>query len=173
VQVEFSIVGMTASPAFDTLEVVPNTPLTGQFTLTDLSATPLTGITAAAQGGPAGLVVQLTSPSQISGNGTATLAYALRANSSSVSGPVVFHVTSAEGAVFDIPINIDVIPATPELVSNPGYLDTGMLVGTQSLVTITVVNDGGSKWELTSASAQHVPGDHSLAGTGRILHRDP
>ena len=68
---------MTASPATANVTVVPNTPLTGTFTLTNLSSTTLTGLTATASGGPAGLTVQLTPPGQIAGNGTATLAYSL------------------------------------------------------------------------------------------------
>src|SRR5262249_44209591 len=59
VEASFQIVGMTASPASGNVQLIPNTPLSGQFTLTDLSGTPLTGLTASASGGPAGVTVQL------------------------------------------------------------------------------------------------------------------
>jgi hypothetical protein len=63
VQAQFTIIGMTASPASANVTVVPNTPLTGTFTLTNLSDTTLSGLTATASGGPADLTVQFTTPS--------------------------------------------------------------------------------------------------------------
>ena len=136
------IVGMTASPAYATVKVVPGTPLTGQFTLTNLSNTPLTGLAAVPQGGPAGVTVQLTPASQIAGDGAATLSYTMTASASAMTGPVVLQVTSMQGAVLDIPVNVDVVPFTPQLVvTDPSDLTTGMLVGAQSLVAFTVVND--------------------------------
>jgi RHS repeat-associated protein len=144
VQASFQIVGMTASPAFATLQVVPLTPLTGHFTLTDLSSTPLTGLVATAQGGPAGVTVQLSVPPTLAGSGQTPLSYTITASASAVSGPVVLHVTSAEGAVLDIPVNVVVAPGTPQLAANPGFLKTGMVVGTQTLVSFTVVNNGGA-----------------------------
>ena len=94
---QFEIVGMTASPANANVTVVPNTPLTGTFTLTNLSATTLSGLTANASGGPAGLTVQLTPPSQIAGDGTATLAYSLDDSGTQAdSGVVTIHVTTTE-----------------------------------------------------------------------------
>jgi CARDB/Carboxypeptidase regulatory-like domain len=144
-QASFTIVGMTATPATGNVKVVPNTPLTGQFTLTDLSSTPLTGITVTASGGPAGLTVQLTPPSQIAGNGTATLGYSLDATSSQpLTGVVTIHVTSNEGAVLTILLEVTVLPLTPSLATNPGFLDAGMLVGAQSLVSFTITNNGGA-----------------------------
>src|SRR5579864_1518306 len=101
--VQFTIVGMTATPGFATLQVLAGTPLTGQITLTNLDLTPLTGITAVAQGGPTGLQAQLSVASTITGSGQTSLSYTLNASTGGVTGPIVFHVTSAEGAVLDIP----------------------------------------------------------------------
>ena len=142
-EAQFAIVGMSASPAGATLQVVPGTPLTGQFTLTDLSATPLTGLTATTQGGPAGLSVQLSVSPTLAGSGQTALSYTMTAVSATTSGSMVLQVASAEGAVLDIPVNVTVVPATPRLLANPGSLDTGMLVGSQTLVS--------SRWSTTAA----------------------
>jgi hypothetical protein len=145
VQAHFEIVGMTASPASGNVQVVPNTPLSGQFTLTNLSGVPLTGVTATASGGPAGLTEQLTPPSQVAGNGTATLGYSLDATSAkAASGVVTIQLTSAEGAVLNILVGVSILPLAPNLAANPGFLNTGMLVGAQSTVSFTVVNNGGA-----------------------------
>ena len=145
VQAHFAIVGMTASPATANVTVVPNTPLTGTFTLTNLSSTTLSGLTATASGGPAGLTVQLTPPSQIAGDGTATLAYSLDDTSTqAASGVVTIQVTTTQGAVLNILLGVSVAPLTPVLAANPGFLNSGMVVGAQTLVSFTVVNNGGS-----------------------------
>ena len=79
-QAEFTIVGLTATPAnIASLSVVPGTPLTGQITLTNLDSTVLTGITATVSGGPAGLTAQLTPPSTLTALGEGTLSYSLTA----------------------------------------------------------------------------------------------
>ena len=145
VQAHFEIVGMTASPATANVTVVPNTPLTGQFTLTNLSNTTLSGLTATASGGPSGLTVQLTPSSQIAGDGTATLAYSLDDTSTQAgSGVVTIQVATTQGAVLNILLGVSVAPLTPVLVANPGFLNSGMVVGAQTLISFTVVNNGGS-----------------------------
>ena len=145
VQSEFTIVGMTATPATANVTVVPNTPLSGTFTLTDLSDTTLTGLTATASGGPAGLTVNLTPPSQIAGDGTATLSYSLDDTSTQgANGVVTIQVTTTQGAVLDILLEVTVDPLKPVLAANPGSLDSGMVVGSQTLVSFTVTNNGGA-----------------------------
>ncbi len=105
----------------------------------------MTGLTATASGGPAGLTVQLTAPSQIAGDGTATLGYSLDDTSTQGnSGVVTIQVTTDQGAVLSILVGVTVDPLTPVLATNPGYLDTGMVVGSQTLVSFTVVNNGGA-----------------------------
>ncbi len=145
VQTRFEIVGMSAAPSNANVTVVPNTPLTGQFTLTNLSDATLTGMSATASGGPAGLTVLLQPPSRISGNGTAILAYSLDETfGNAATGVVTIHVTSAEGAVLDILVSVSVVPLTPLLATNPGYLNSGMLVGSQTLLSFVVTNNGGA-----------------------------
>jgi RHS repeat-associated protein len=145
VQAQFTIVGMTASPSTAKVTVVPNTPLTGTFTLTNLSDVTLSGLTATARGGPLGLTVQLTPPTQIAGDGSATLGYSLDDSSTQAnSGVVTIQVTTTQGADLTILLGVSVDPLTPVLAANPGYLDSGMVVGAQTLVSFTVVNNGGA-----------------------------
>ncbi len=144
-QIQFQIVGMTAAPASANVQVVPNTPLTGQFTLTNLSGMALTGLTATASGGLAGLNVQLTAPTQIAGGGTATLAYSLDSTSTqAANGVVTINVTTTQGAVLTILMEVTVLPLTPSLSTSPSSLVSGMLVGGQTLVSFTVTNNGGA-----------------------------
>ena len=139
------IIGMTASPASANVTVVPNTPLTGQFTLTNLGDGPLADLTATASGGPAGLNVQLSPPSQVPGNGTATFTYTLDESlAQAASGVVTIQITTNNPAEVDIPLGVTVVPLAPILATNPGYLNSGMVVGAQSLVSFTVSNTGGS-----------------------------
>ena len=145
VQAEFEIVGMTASPATGNVTVVPNTPLTGTFALTNLSDVTLTGLTASFSGAPAGMSVQLTVPSEIAGDGTAQLSYTLNDTATQgASGVITIALSTTQGAVLDLLVGVSVDPLEPVLAANPGYLDTGMVVGGQTLVSFTVVNDGGA-----------------------------
>ncbi len=136
---------MTATPATAKVIVVPNTPLTGSFTLTNLSSVTLTGLKATAIGGPSGVTVQLTTPGQLAGDGTATLGYSvLDTSTQAATGVVTIEVTTAQGPILDLLLGVTVDPLTPVLAVNPGYLDTGMVVGTESLITFTVINNGGA-----------------------------
>src|SRR5262249_13000229 len=81
----------------------------------------------------------------IAGNGTATLGYSLDATQAqAASGVITIQVTSAEGAVLSIELGVTVLPLAPSLATNPGSLNTGMVVGSQSLVSFTVSNTGGA-----------------------------
>ncbi len=145
VQAYFQIVGMTATPSTTKLTVVPNTPLTGTFALSNLSSTALSGLTASASSDLSNLTVQLTPPSQIAGDGTAKLAYSLDyTGTQAASGVVSIHVTTTQGAELTILLGVTAVPLTPILAVNPGYLDVGMVIGDQTLVSFTVVNNGGA-----------------------------
>ncbi len=145
VQATFAIVGMTASPATGNVTIVPNTPLTGSFTLTNLSDVTLTGLTATSSGAPSGVTVQLTTPSQIAGDGTATLGYSLDdTGTTAASGVVTIALATTQGAVLNILVGVTVRPLAPTLAANPAYLDSGMVVGSQSLLSFTVVNNGSA-----------------------------
>jgi len=146
-QTTFQIVGMTATPSsIGTLRVVPNTPITGTFTLNNLSNTPLTGLSATVIDAASDLTVNLTPPSNLSSSGQGTLSYSITSSGANGAESSAFYiqVTSNEGAIIDIPVAVNVVPVTPQLVANPGYLNVGMLVGGQTLVSFQVTNTGGA-----------------------------
>ena len=76
------------------------------------------------------------------------------------TGVVTIDVTTDQGAVLDILLEVTVLPLTPILAANPGYLDSGMLVGGQTLVSFTVVNDGGAP---SGELAGHLPSTSYLS----------
>ena len=158
VQAHFTIAGLSASPAFGSLTLVPNTPLTGQITIKNLSPTAATGLTATKQGGLADVDVQLSVPAQISASGSVTLNYALTATGNSAeSAPMVLHLTTAQGAVLDVPMNVSVLALSAHLAANPGFLNSGMVVGEQTLISFTVTNNGGSPSGSLNVSLPLVP----------------
>ena len=132
VQGQFTIVGLSSQPASNSSTIVPGTPYTGQFTLTILSNVPLTGLTAVYQGGPSNTDVQLTLPQTVAGPGSVTLSYTFTASATGGQRGAAANikVTSAKGEVLNIPLGVSVVPLTPQLSTNPGYLVSGMLVGT-------------------------------------------
>ena len=53
-------------------------------------------------------------------------------------------MTSAEGAQLTLPVNARVAPLVPQLIANPAYLSSGMVVGQQSTVSFDILNTGGA-----------------------------
>jgi subtilisin family serine protease len=136
---------LTADPSLPDLRVVPGVPLTAQAALSNLGTTPLTGITATVSGAPANLSVQVSPPSSLPGSGSAPIQFTLQAADDSVrQGTVTIHLTSAEGASADLVFNVTVTSQAAALVANPGYLDVGMVRGSQRTISFTVSNLGGS-----------------------------
>ncbi|MGE0377399.1 MAG: SdrD B-like domain-containing protein, partial [Planctomycetaceae bacterium] len=144
-QDEFTLVGMRTEPRQLDLRVVPGTPLTGQIPLINLGDTPLTGLSATVIGAPGNVNVQLTPPAGLAELATEQLAYSITAaDASQLDGQFVLRITSAEGAVVDVTVNLSVVPLTAQLIANPGFLSRGMLRGTQTLVSVEVTNRGGA-----------------------------
>ena len=46
--------------------------------------------------------------------------------------------------MLDIPVNVNVVALTPQLTANPSFLNTGMVVGTQTSLSFQVTNIGGA-----------------------------
>src|SRR5262249_21970617 len=53
-------------------------------------------------------------------------------------------VTSTEGATVDIPVSFTVIPDQPIIVATPTSLRAGMIIGSQTIVQVTLNNQGGA-----------------------------
>jgi hypothetical protein len=125
---------------------VPNTPLTGQIVLTNLTDHLLTGLKTTLPDLQGKLNAQFTFTNQtLPPYGTATVSYSLQsALTQAAQFSFSAEVTSAEGAQLAIPVNITLVPLTPQLNANPPYFAQGMLVGGQTIVSFQIVNNGGA-----------------------------
>ncbi len=111
VQAQFEIAGMTASPSTASVTVVPDTLLSGMFTLANLSRHALTGLTATSTGGPSGLIVSLFPPTEIDAEGTATLDYTLDDTATQAfSSVVTINVASSQGISLRILLGVTAAP---------------------------------------------------------------
>ena len=99
----------------------------------------------ATQGGLAGLNVESSVATELGSSATSLLTYTLSATgTTTLTGQIVLHVTSTEGAVLDIPLTVTIVPATAHLIANTDPLRAGMVVGRQTLVSFQVTNTGGA-----------------------------
>src|SRR5262249_22741604 len=130
----------------------------GQIQLINLGDVPLTGLTASVIGGPANVIVQVTPPIGLDGMGTGTMAYSITAaDASQLEGHLTLHITSAQRAVLDVPVNLTIVPLTPQLIANPGFVNSGMLRGSQTLVSVELSNIGGAPTESLQIQLPDVP----------------
>jgi hypothetical protein len=152
VQDNFDILGMSAQPPSASLStIVDAAAASGQVTLTNLASNlPLSDLQASVVGAPSNLVITTTlgdgSPDQgLAGGGTLTLTYDVSSTSTSTpSGSFTIEVTSTEGATVDIPITFNVIPDQPIIVASPTSLQAGMIIGDQTIIELTLDNQGGA-----------------------------
>ena len=151
-QGDFSLVGLSANPSEPAVTVIPqSTAVSGQITLNNLGDVPLTDVTAVASSDPQGLPVTLTlgdgtAGQVLAGNGSLILDYTLSAGATATAGTstVTVQISTNEGATLDIPIDVTVKALTPLLTTDPGTLYSGMVVGSQTLVSFAITNDGGA-----------------------------
>jgi hypothetical protein len=151
-QATFDIIGMGAPAPTTPLSLIEDAPATGgQVTITNLASDiALTDLTASVQGAPSNVDVSVTLGNGSSGQGLAAggtigLTYSATASGTSTpSGTFTIVVTSAEGATVDIPVGFNVIADVPDVVASPSSLQAGMIIGSQTIVQLTLNNDGGA-----------------------------
>jgi hypothetical protein len=158
-QGQFALVGMRTDVATVPLLLTPGTLLTGSFTLYNLGSVPLTGLTVEVLGAPASITFTASlSNETLPGHDSLRLDYsALAADTSALRADLELRFTSAEGATHAVPVTIRVIPLTPELVANPGFLQHGMVRGSQAIVTFQVRNTGGAATTPLTVSLPDAP----------------
>ena len=141
----FIIVGMRIEPRSLDLTLVPNEARLGSFEVQNLSREPLTGLAVTAVGLPEGVNVTATTTNVLAGAGTNTVSFSFTTtltNAQRFDGAL--RVTSAEGAVAELPVTVEVRPLRPQLVANPGSLVRGMARGRQTVVAFEISNLGGA-----------------------------
>ena len=146
IQTQFELVGMETDSTDLSLRVVPDTPLTGTITVTNLGSVRLSGLSVAVQGDPANITMTTSlSSTKLTGDGTVMLGYTITASDISVlSGNLQLTITSTEGAQATVAVAVQVVPLTPQLVSDSGSLLWGVVVGQQKIVSFNVSNVGGT-----------------------------
>ena len=151
VQGGFDIIGMSAQPPTASLSLTEDAaPTGGQFTLTNLTNIALSDLSASVVGAPGNLQVTATvgngSPNQeLTGFGSITVTYQASATDvTTPSGTFTIQVQSAEGASVDVPVSFTVAALAPKLVASPTSLQTAMIIGSQTIVQLTLENQGGA-----------------------------
>jgi len=147
VQDEFTLLGMRAEPPSAALGLVEGESAQGVFTIRNLCAVPLQGLTWEVLNAPASLdvTVELPAGNELGGLGTLPVAYEVTALDASVpSTTLTVRLTTLEGVSIDVPLSVRVTALAPELVAAPGELVASMQPGTQRLVEFIVTNQGGA-----------------------------
>jgi hypothetical protein len=173
VQDSFSLLGFSVSTSVATLTIVPQTFVTGQITLRNMSGVGLSGIAAMASNAPASLGLTLNVPSALAGHESGILDWTLNTtitNAARVVFPIV--ITSAEGCRQQILFTVNIAPLRPQLVAEPAFLDRGMVRGEQTLVPFTVRNLGGVPSGVMDVLLPIVPW-MKLAGTNQLPSLEP
>jgi hypothetical protein len=136
---------LTAAPDQITISLHPGETANGEIDLINLGETALTGITAAIEASSSNISIQVVPPSSISGKTVQKVSYAVSASDDSVkkSSPVIVFSTSV-GQTASVTFSITVNPGYPNLVSNPGYLETTMVRGSQTIAEFEVTNTGAA-----------------------------
>ncbi len=145
VQGSFTIIGMNLSAQSESPQLIVGTPQTNTLLLNNLTAVPLTGITATILGAPTNVNVQVSVPASLPGNGAVQTTYVLEGIGTTAS-QVQFAIqyTSAQGASVTLPFNATVSPPTAQLSAMPASLVGTMIEGSQTLVPFIVTNTGGA-----------------------------
>ncbi|MCX6925680.1 MAG: hypothetical protein NT154_21085 [Verrucomicrobia bacterium] len=145
-QDQFTIVGMTLDPSSLSWGVIDGGSVNGAATIRNLGEVPLTDLSATANGLAPNLTAHFTlSTNRLAGQGSVTLACSMSAHDATVrQSAFTVHLASAEGAMFDLPVNVTVMPLLPQLSAVPAQLSAAMLRGAQTIVQFDVVNLGGA-----------------------------
>ena len=145
VQDRFNLLGLKLTPNYAQQTVLPGSVARSEFELLNLSALPLTGITAKS-GAVDGLSVTVDAPAQLAPGavGRVTVISSVP-EPRDAAGRFVVQLASAEGAKADLTIDYVVELPQPRLVATPRALESGMVRGRQTLVEFEVVNTGGAE----------------------------
>lgn len=145
-QDSFTLHGLRVAP-IEPVRLTERSSVTGTFVLENLGDRPLSGLAVTVVSNLARLEVTTSLPpgGALPGAGTAPMGFAFTAGDDAAGeGFVVLRVTSAEGAVLNVPVPVRIDAVAPRLVARPQELIAGVKAGGQALVTFALVNEGGS-----------------------------
>ena len=144
-QATFKLLGMSVQPDAIGTHVTEGQTATGTFDVKNLTDVPLTGMAWAVVGAPANLEVTVTPPSlaTLAGDGAASFSYSIKALNTSVQAAnFTIRLSSAEGAVLDVPATVRV-DALTALLQGPAVVKSPMVRNTLRTVEFTVTNPSG------------------------------
>jgi hypothetical protein len=131
--------------------IFPFISYTGSVEIVNLGDLPVTGLNAWFVGLPNYVLPRITLTETLPASGRLTLHYELLATNV-VSATILanLNLSSAEGAVAYVPMRINLQPLTTTLVSQPGFIESGVPRGEQKILSFHVENIGGiASGELT------------------------
>ncbi|HXG47645.1 MAG TPA: hypothetical protein VNO52_08475, partial [Methylomirabilota bacterium] len=134
-----------------TARIFPFLSYTGAVEIVNLGDLPVTGLNAWFVGLPNYVLSQVSVPETLPASGRATVNFELLATNV-VSATILanLNLSTAEGAVAYVPMRINLQPLTTTLVSQPGFIETGVARGEQKIISFHVENIGGiASGELT------------------------
>jgi hypothetical protein len=142
-----------------TVGLVPGETKTGQVQIRNMTDVALIGLAVEVADLPDVLSAEFTLPDELPGSGAIMLTYSITAaaDAGPLSGSTSVMITTAEGVSINIPLAATVTPLRAQLVTDPGYLRSGMLRGSQTAVSFKVVT--------TNVDAGPIPDHFSFALT--------
>ena len=136
---------LIASPGASTLTLAVNEPQTIDLQLSNLSSTALTSIKSSISGASSNITVQFGPPTTLASMDSVDVPVTVTATSAStLSDTATINLTDAQGDIEASTLNLTVLPNTPALVSNPNPVNTGMVRGQQTVITINIKNTGAA-----------------------------
>jgi len=145
VQDQFTLLGMRFVDREAALTLAgPDTQSAG-LDLRNLSSIGLTGLSATASGQPDWLDLALSVPPTLPGDGVVTVRYtATNRRDTAALAEIWIEVRADGGLLARLPFTVRVQPRIPRLVATLSRLESGMLRGEQTLLSLGVRNDGGA-----------------------------
>jgi hypothetical protein len=145
-QVSFVLLGMQALPGNLNVQLLPATPLTGQLVLSNITDQPLSGLAVTVPNLQGNLTAQFAfTNTTLPPFGAMTVNVTLQSpltHSAQIKFSTI--VTSTQGAQLLIPVTANVVPLVPQLIANPSYINSGMVVGQQTTLSFDILNTGGA-----------------------------
>jgi RHS repeat-associated protein len=155
-QSSFTIVGLALQYSSFAATLAQNSTYTFTVRLTNIGASPVTGLSAEAQGGEgSGLsltVDPVTLPATLAAGAYTDLKLALSASHAASSATLTWVVSESHGFQRSLPVAAAVVPAMVIPSVSPQQISLGMVGGDIRIVPLTIQNKGFSTWESVSVT---------------------
>jgi hypothetical protein len=136
---------LIVTPSTLTASLNIGVPQTGNLTLTSNSSITLTGIKATVTGLSSNINATVTVPLTLApGQSEGATVTVTAVDKSVLSSTPVIHFTDDQGDSIPVDVTLTVINPLPQLSVQPGSINTGMLVGTQTVYGVTITNTGAA-----------------------------